>query len=590
MSSAPPSGTNPGVPLSTPAIARRIAVLKAVDRAESEDAALLNRLKVATLIRTLVATVYFVSIQLAMTPAESYQHLGTAANVRWLTIGVYLYSVGLVVTWLFGRNSRVRRFLLPAQTLLDTATISVYAGLTGFSGSFFTVFYFVLIFFNATATTRHWFYSTMVATALAYTGLVVLEVGLLPVAGLFSNSLFPLSLKTVASNVTINVSAFVGVSVLSSYYARFVRSVELDRVSYRKLKQIHEHLVHAMPMGLIVTDLGRTVTLVNHYALSLLGVDNAEVDGKVVLKWFPSLKPILDNEEKIERGVNEVTHEVLRGEKYRLRWNISLLEDELGTRLGYLILFEDTTALYKLEKRAKRVEELAIIGRLAAGIVHEIRNPLASISGSIQVVSQLEALPDDERNLIRIILREVDHLGQWTDEFLAYARPKEPECQDIDVADVLDDVVTLFRREKSDDERQLTIETRFDVNVRAWIDPNQIRRAVRNVLANARDAIVGDGRITVSLERKAGHLQIRVADTGPGIPRDALDHVFEPFYTTKEGGTGLGLAIVQRIVEAHGGLVQIQSTLGRGTVVDIGLPLSTSPLSTGTFDREQVMG
>jgi two-component system sensor histidine kinase PilS (NtrC family) len=576
-------------PTSAPAIARRIAVLKAVDHDDTVHAALLGRVKVATLIRALVATVYFVSVQLALTPAETFQHLGSTYAVRWLTIGVYLYSVVLVVAWLLGRQAGASRWLLPAQTLLDTAAITAYALFTGFSGSFFTVFYFVLIFFNATGASRRWFFATVGVTALAYVSLVVIEVVLAPLSGLFTTSVVPLSFKAVVSNVTINASAFVGVTVLSDYYARFVRSVELDRVSYRKLKQIHEHLVHAMPMGLIVTDLGRTITLVNHYAASLLGVEPASLERRGVLKSFASLKPILDNEEKIERGVNEVTHEVLRGQSYRLRWNISLLEDEGGTRLGYLILFEDITALYKLEKRAKRVEELAIIGRLAAGIVHEIRNPLASISGSIQVLSQLDTLPDDERNLIHIILREVDHLGQWTDEFLAYARPKEPECQDADVGEVLDDVVTLFRREKTDDGRQVTVETRFDVDVRAWIDPNQVRRAVRNVLMNARDAIVGEGRIMVTLERKAGHLQIRVADTGPGIPRDALDHVFEPFYTTKEGGTGLGLPIVQRIIEAHGGLVQISSTLGRGTVVDIGLPLSTSPLATGTFDREQVM-
>lgn len=553
---------------------------------------LITRLKTATLVRTLTATIYFVSVQLTLTTANPDHYLlGLGAEVKWLTLAVYGYSLLLLLAYYLSRQRRRPRLqsVIHVQTVLDILVVSLYAAMTGFSGSFFTVFYFILIFFNATAAPRRWFAATVAMTVVAYLGLAVVELLLLPMQGLFAKSLVPLSRKGLYSNVMINLSAFVGVSVLSNYYSRFVIRLEDERVDYLKLRQIHEHLVDVMPLGLIVADMKRNITLLNEYAQRLLRITEDQVVGVAITKYFRGLKPILDNEEKLERGVNEVTHEVIGREKRRLRWNISPLADERQRRIGYLIVFEDVSDVYKLEKRTKRMEELAIIGRLAAGVVHEIRNPLASISGSVQVISELSTLPKDERNLTHIILREVDHLSQWTDEFLSYARPKEPECEDVDLVDLLDDVVVFFRldRETARDNR-ITVETRFDVGVRAWVDPHQIRRALRNVLNNARDALrshdVKDGRIVVELKRTVYHLAIRIIDNGPGIPAETLDHLFEPFYTTREGGTGLGLSIVQRIIEGHGGLVRVQSTMGEGTVLEIALPTATSPVATGTFE------
>jgi two-component system, NtrC family, sensor histidine kinase PilS len=553
---------------------------------------LISRLKTATLIRVLTATIYFVSVQLTLSTASPDHYLlGLGAEVKWLTLGVYAYSLILLVSYYFFRGPRSAKLqtVIHAQTVIDVVIVSVYAALTGFSGSFFTVFYFILIFFSASAAPRRWFAVTIIMTVAAYAGLAIVELLLLPTQGLFAKSLVPLSRKGLYSNVMINLSAFVGVSVLSNYYSRFVMRLEDERVDYLKLRQIHEHLVDVMPLGLIVADLKRNITLLNHYAERLLRISEPQVIGVAITKYFRGLKPILDNEEKLERGVNEVTHEIVGKEKRRLRWNISALADERQRRIGYLIVFEDVSDVYKLEKRTKKMEELAIIGRLAAGVVHEIRNPLASISGSVQVLSELATLPDDERNLTHIILREVDHLSQWTDEFLSYARPKEPECHDVDLVALLDDVVVFFRldRETARDER-ITVETRFDVGVRAWLDPHQIRRAVRNVLNNARDALrdhaVHEGRIVVELQRTVHHVSIRIIDNGPGMSVEMLDHLFEPFYTTKEGGTGLGLSIVQRILEGHGGLVRVQSRMGEGSVVEFALPTSASPVATGTFE------
>jgi len=583
--SAPPEPTPRALTAAPPALGEPRAPMRAPGLDLVENQAFVSRLKTATLVRALVATVYFVSVQLSLGgESPSYQLTALAGPIKWLTVGVYLYSFSFVLAYLGFRRSHHLRSLLPAQTLLDAITVTVYAAFTGWSGSFFTVFYFGLIFWNATVTPRRWFAATIVLTGALYSMLVVLEVGLQPLTDLFGRTVVPLNPTVILSNVMINGSAFIGVSVLSGYYARFVSRVESERVSYKKLQQIHEHLVQVMPLGLLVTDLGGTVTLTNRHGRTLAGVSEGQMEGRHVARVFRSLKPILGNDDKLRRGVNEVTHELVGGEKRRLRWNISRLEDERGLALGNLLLFEDTTALYKLEKRTKRMEEMAIIGRLAAGIVHEIRNPLASISGSIQVLSQLDSLPEDERNLTRIILREVEHLGQWTDEFLSYARPKEPEKHDVDMAEVIDDVVTLFRQERGAD-RRIEVETRLPVGVHALIDPNQVRRAIRNVLANARDALGEQGRIVVTLERLAGHVRVRIVDDGPGMTRDQIEHVVEPFYTTKEAGTGLGLSIVQRIVEAHGGALRIDSTPGQGTVVEIALPSGESPVTTGVFER-----
>jgi two-component system sensor histidine kinase PilS (NtrC family) len=544
--------------------------------APAPESLLAGRLKVASLVRALVATVYFVSFELHLNaePLE-YAPLWMSRYITAITIAMYAYSLVLVGAYLVLRKSPRLKWLVPAEIGMDVGFTTLYAVFTGLSNSFFAVFYLVIIFFSAATEARRWFLPTVVLSVLAYALLVLVDLDVIRMHWVLPPSaLVLMPARSVISNALINLAAITGVAILSSAYARFVRTVETERATYRQLKQIHEHLVEVLPVGLVVTDLNQRITLLNRYAKNLLKISEMTAERESISKYFRGLKPILDNREKLARGVNELTVDSIHGERKWLRWNISLLKDEVARDIGFLILFEDVTAVHALEARNKKMEELALIGRLAAGIVHEIRNPLASISGAIQVLSQLENLPDEERQLSRIILREVEHLSGWTEEFLSYARPKEPELAEADVTRLVEEVVTLFRHERGPHGQPppYKVETHLDAGVHAWVDSRQLAQALRNILNNARDAVGEGGRITVRLERGHDHLLLRVEDNGRGVGQGDMQHLFEPFFTTKEAGTGLGLSIVQRIVEGHGGTVLVRSTEGQGTVVDLLLP------------------
>lgn len=564
----------------------RSDLLPRIRRADDDNRALVSRFKAATLVRTVVATVYFVSVQLQYIAGRpSYQLIGQESHIKWFTVVVYGYSVLLLIAAYLLRRARFLPKLVLLQLALDSTAILFYALFTGGSGSFYTVFLYALVFYSASMMERKWFFSTIGLTGGAYLILVLSDLHLLPLARLFASTLVQIPAEEVYSNIMINASAFVGVSVLSNYYARFVSRIEDERVSFQKLKKVHEHLVEVMPTGLIAIDLRQRITLINGYAKALMGVGEDTVVGLPIGRYFRSIKPILDNEDKLAMGVSEITHERLRDREVRLRWNLSVLTTDEGERIGYLLLFEDVTAMYRLEKKTKKMQEFALIGRLAAGIVHEIRNPLASISGAVQVLSQLESLPKDEQNLTRIILREVDHLSQWTNEFLSYARPKQPEREEVDLAQVVDDVITLLSHEPSKAGDSLEITADLQRPVMVWVDPNQMGQVIRNIFANARDAMPEGGHIKALLRKEPERAVLRVIDDGPGVAWEDIDHLFEPFFTTKEAGTGLGLSIVQRAVEAHGGIIRLDSTIGVGTQVEISLPLGKVALSSGVYER-----
>lgn len=249
---------------------------------------------------------------------------------------------------------------------------------------------------------------------------------------------------------------------------------------------------------------------------------------------------------------------------------------------GTLVLAQDVTRLREMEDAVARDERLAAVGKLAAGLAHEIRNPLASLSGSIQLMRE-----EDGNPLHAIALREVQRLDQLVEEFLDTARPPRLEVRPTDLGAVIDDVVVAFRNDPRYRDR-----TDIDVDIEAGIatvpaDPERVRQVLWNLLLNAAQAMPDQGSITVVVRQRADHLEIRVVDTGVGISPGQLRKIFDPFFTTRSGGTGLGLANVERIVRAHGGHVSVYSKPGQGTSFMLCFPLDPKHVdrSSGAFGR-----
>jgi two-component system sensor histidine kinase PilS (NtrC family) len=246
-------------------------------------------------------------------------------------------------------------------------------------------------------------------------------------------------------------------------------------------------------------------------------------------------------------------------------------------RSGYLFTFQDVTDIRRLERGARIQQRLAAVGEMAAGIAHEIRNPLASMSGSIQVLRQELPLSDEQAQLMDIVLRESDRLNDTIKSFLAYARPQRVALARLDIRRVLEDTATLLRNSADvHDDHVVDVELPADP-VSFEADENQIRQIIWNLATNGLRAMPSGGRLLLSAktETEGGQeaLGITIRDEGCGIPPADLDTLFQPFHGSFEKGTGLGLAIVHRIVTDYNGSIQVSSTVGTGTTVRVRLPM-----------------
>jgi two-component system sensor histidine kinase PilS (NtrC family) len=228
--------------------------------------------------------------------------------------------------------------------------------------------------------------------------------------------------------------------------------------------------------------------------------------------------------------------------------------------------------LWAMEDQVKRVEKLAAVGEMASGLAHEIKNPLASLSGSIQVLR--EELPYEKRRdqLMEIVLRETDRISALVNDFLMFAKPQKGKPQIIELSRALDDIVGIFHADTRRNRRIIISKDLVD-DVYISIDPDQLRQVIWNLLLNAEEAIENEGRIDISMhpvEKK--YASLTISDNGCGMPEDILKSIFDPFFTKKPKGTGLGLSIVQRIISSYNGLIDVMSTPGEGTSFIIKFP------------------
>ncbi len=331
---------------------------------------------------------------------------------------------------------------------------------------------------------------------------------------------------------------------------------------FKELTNLHEAIVSSLENGLLTVGMDRRIAFVNQRTCQLLGRSESDLIGRNVGDLFPDMGRVLENPDKARRSHSETTIQMLGGRRTYLRWTISPLKGPDGRQVGSLLLFFDVTRMKEMEFEVERAERLAALGRMAANIAHEIRNPLASMSGSIQLLADSIDVAGAERKLMDIVVRETEHLNQWISEFLEYARPREAQRESMLVGELADEVVEMLRNDERVQQVQLTCESRSDTTVVG--DRARIRQVIWNLCLNAVEALNGNGHVRITVHGEADRVVLQVRDDGPGIAPEQAQRVFEPFFTTKAQGTGLGLATVHRNVEEHGGSIQVET--GEGTV------------------------
>jgi two-component system sensor histidine kinase PilS (NtrC family) len=260
----------------------------------------------------------------------------------------------------------------------------------------------------------------------------------------------------------------------------------------------------------------------------------------------------------------------------RLGFSISPLSSEAGETTGMVITFQDLTQVRTLEETSRRQDRLAAIGRMAASIAHEIRNPLAAMRGSIQMLRSEMDNDSSQAELMEIILRESDRLNRIITDFLNYARPRSLTQARVDVGNLLHQTFALLRHSPEIGPNQTISEVLPAEPIFAEADEGQLKQVFWNLARNALQAMPQGGTLNATLELNShNRLRIAFSDTGRGMSPDQVEHLFEPFSSTT-GGTGLGLSIVYQIIRDHGGTINVRSREGQGTTITIELPLAAA--------------
>ncbi|MGH9390785.1 MAG: two-component system sensor histidine kinase NtrB, partial [Vicinamibacteria bacterium] len=268
-----------------------------------------------------------------------------------------------------------------------------------------------------------------------------------------------------------------------------------------------------------------------------------------------------------------------RGEEIYLGMSVSHLLFDGEKKSGFLFIFQDLTEIKRLEREVRLKENLATMGEMAAGMAHEIRNPLASISGSVQVLAEAEELTEEQKRLMDIIVRESERLSGTLTEFLAYARPPRFEPDQIDLRRVVEETATLLKHSSEVlPEHEIALELP-ETPVMLFADPNQMKQITWNLARNALQAMPDGGRLEMALARNgSGGVVMTFRDQGIGISGGEVHKVFEPFSGSFKRGSGLGLAIVYRIVKDYNGMIQVDSVASKGTVISVHFPLDRRTL------------
>jgi len=478
------------------------------------------------------------------------------------------------------RQAERYRWLVDLQLAGDVLIVSAFIYFTGGITSYFSSLYVLAIVAASTVHLRRGGLLVAGLSALLYGGVVLAQYmtaeGLLHDPWLVSTVLPPASVAQYT--YLLNTFGFVAVALLSGSLAEGVRSagarLVLASTQIAQLQALNQHVIDSLPSGLATTDRQGRVQTFNRAAEFITGRPLASVIdrpiGEVLQLSQETVDALTANLEGT-RGRRMEGHYLRDGQPVEIGLSAANLETP-GGRTGFLFTFQDVTEFKKFERDARMQQRLAAVGEMAAGIAHEIRNPLASMSGSIQILRQDLPLSTEQEQLMDIVLRESERLNTTIGSFLAYARPQRFAIERFDVRRALNDAALLLRNSAEvQDNHVIEVDVPDD---ELWYeaDEGQIKQIVWNLATNGLRAMPNGGRLGLQGAHGDDGVVITVRDEGVGIPAAELDSLFQPFHGRFVKGSGLGLAIVHRIVTDYNGEIRVQSLPGEGTTVAVRLP------------------
>jgi len=520
---------------------------------------LYSKLRVLTAFRLLFVTILLAAFVLLQVEFRLFTYPGL---VQYLIALLYLVNIFYLFLIKYRRPGGVTLGYI--QLVLDVVFEIILIVATGGIESWFTVMLLLTVISSAMVMGRRAGYIIATLASILYGTVIDLQYyRILPIT--YSAQLTE---KDFFYNIVINLMAVYLTAYLIGYLSSGLestrRSLDEKSLDLRELAQFHTDVIENIPSGLFSTDVEGYVRLFNSAAEQITGIGRDRVLGVRIDGVFPfvtvPLAPCrLD-------GIISTGH----GDRI-IGMSISEHRNQDGRTVGYIGTFQDLTLIRRLEEEMQKKEKFAVIGELSANIAHEIRNPLASIKGSIEMLRENSTGPEERSRLMEIAIREMERLDRIIADFLNYSNPRPLEMKECDVARLLSGTVMLLKSSVADDER-IEFEESIESPLCTRGDGDKLRQVFWNLLSNAVEALENGGTITVRAAREGDTISVQVSDNGTGIREEDQERIFYPFYTTKKEGTGLGLAIAYRIVEEHGGRIEVRSREGEGASFIVTLP------------------
>jgi two-component system sensor histidine kinase PilS (NtrC family) len=497
-----------------------------------------------------------------------------------LVAATYLFSLVSFVALRF--TSRQVRAITYAQIVWDLMLVTILILVTGGVSSPYAFLYFLSIVSASVLLARSEAYYTASLCVILYGSILDLQYyGKLAALGVSQLPAQQHGAGYLVYLIILYSASFYLTAYLAGSLAERARlsesALQEKAIDYTELERLNSSIVSTIDSGLLTINFTGRIRVFNRYAELLTGISQREAYDRPLSEVLPGFGPFLPEIFGVTQG--ELEHEGPDGETLLFSFKSVPLIGKDGEMVGAIIDLHDLTQMKRMAGELKRADSLAAVGELSARMAHEIRNPLAAISGSVQLVALRECADENDQRLFSIILRETDRLDGLLRDFLSYAKPTPPAKVPLNLRRVIADLAALL----SIDPRfkGVRIENGVPEDLVVVFDKDQCSQVFWNLLVNGAEAITGEGSIsigadllpaTMGLPSDCGQVRICVRDDGSGMSEADAKRVFEPFFSTKNGGTGLGLATVYRILERHGGRVTVESTKGEGTAVTLYLP------------------
>lgn len=493
---------------------------------------------------------------------------------------IYLASVVYILLFKFRVNLKFNIYI---QIVIDLIAVSFLILMFGNTQIDYSLLYTLVIIYSAIFLGRRGGMLVASVPSILYGLFINLEFyNLMPSFHILQYE-HEINAADALTNLIVRITSFYFLAFLTSFIVEQEKKtsnlLEEKESEFNQLDLLFRSIVESVYTGVMTVDLNNVIKTFNTAAEEITGFSRDKVQGIMVNDVFPEFLPLLKREmignQKITRIEMEIKNR--KGAKITLGFSVSPLKGKSENQIGNILIFQDITKTKEMEKALEKNKNLALIGEMAAGWAHEVRNPLAAITGSIELLKDGLELEGTQKRLMEIILRGKDQLEGFVRNFLLLARTVPTSRELVDINEIMEQVLEEIKLNK-EFSTKIVVKKTLAKKTAALANKEQVRQIIVNITMNAVQAMEEEGTLTIEtkqiiLEEGKKYAEIKISDTGCGISAEDLNKIFEPFFTKKAKGTGLGLAIVSHILEGYKGSIKMESEPEKGTTCRIFLPV-----------------